>query len=49
MTTSQLTLLVSEDHWKLDEKTRRIGRDGIARARAVLAAHAPVETPAEAA
>lgn len=39
MNTTQLRLLTDDAPWKLDEDTRRIGRAGIDRARAVLADH----------
>jgi hypothetical protein len=38
MTKQQLTLIDTQPAWRLDEKTRRVGREGIAEARAVLAA-----------
>ncbi len=42
---AQLHLLATDGSWMLDERTKRIGREGLARARAVLAAHpAPFET-----
>lgn len=34
--TSQLTLIDSPNDWRLDERTRQIGRAGIAKARAAL-------------
>ena len=40
--TSQLRLLDAADvNWKLDERTKEIGRRGLARARAALQAAAP--------
>jgi hypothetical protein len=36
--TKQLTLIDTQPDWRLDEKTRRLGRRGIADARAALAA-----------
>jgi hypothetical protein len=36
--TKQLTLIDTQPNWRLDEKTRRVGRRGIAEARAALAA-----------
>lgn len=42
--TTQLTL-IPENAWKLDEQTKRIGRKGLADARAVLARR--TEEPAE--
>ena len=44
MKTAQLTLLADERPWRLDEGTRRVGREGVARARAALAAHHQVDT-----
>ncbi len=42
---AQLRLLAPDGSWMLDERTKRIGREGLAKARAVLAAHpAPFET-----
>lgn len=35
---AQLVLLPTRTQWRLDDDTRRIGRAGIARARAILAA-----------
>jgi hypothetical protein len=34
--TKQLTLIDAPADWRLDERTRRLGRAGIARARAAL-------------
>lgn len=42
--TTQLTL-IPENAWKLDEQTKRIGRKGLADARAILARR--TEEPAE--
>jgi hypothetical protein len=40
----QLTLIDTTTRtWRLDERTREIGRRGIASARAALAAHRPAE------
>lgn len=39
----QLTLINTESPWRLDEKTREIGRRGLAQARAALAAHKPTD------
>ena len=36
--TKQLTLIDTQPDWRLDEKTRKVGRRGIAEARAALAA-----------
>jgi hypothetical protein len=36
--TKQLTLIDTQPDWRLDEKTRKVGRRGIADARAALAA-----------
>lgn len=38
MTTSQLTLIDTPRSWKMDQHTREVGREGIARARAALRA-----------
>lgn len=37
----QLTLITTNPSWRLDEETKEIGRRGIARVRAVLAANRP--------
>lgn len=37
----QLTLLERQHDWQLDERTKEIGKRGIAAARAALAAHRP--------
>lgn len=37
MANAQLVLLPTDSKWKLDEDTRRIGRAGLAQARAILA------------
>jgi hypothetical protein len=37
-TTNQLNLLDTQPDWRLDERTRRVGREGLARARAALQA-----------
>ncbi|HEX6236325.1 MAG TPA: hypothetical protein VFZ68_03975 [Acidimicrobiales bacterium] len=34
--TMQLTLIEAPEDWHLDEHTRRVGREGVARARAAL-------------
>jgi hypothetical protein len=39
----QLTLIDPQRTWRLDERTRQIGRRGVAEARAALAAHRPGE------
>ena len=36
--TSQLTLIDAPRSWKIDEHTREVGREGVARARAALRA-----------
>lgn len=43
----QLTLIDTPRSWKLDEHTREVGREGVARARAALRAgvHARNQTP----
>ena len=38
MNTAQLTLIADDRPWRLDEGTRRVGRQGVAKARAALAA-----------
>jgi hypothetical protein len=35
----QLRLMGTDPAWRIDERTKRIGREGIAQARAALAAH----------
>lgn len=40
----QLTLIDPQRTWRLDERTRQIGRRGVAEARAALAAHRTDET-----
>jgi len=35
---NQLILLDAQPDWRLDERTRRVGREGLARARAALQA-----------
>ncbi|HRW37263.1 MAG: hypothetical protein KDB04_04775 [Acidimicrobiales bacterium] len=37
----QLTLIPARKAWQLDEKTKQVGRRGIAEARAALNAHRP--------
>ena len=54
MVQAQLLLLPTDTTWRLDPSTRRIGREGIAAARAALAASAATNeshglTPAAAA
>ena len=44
MKTAQLTLISDERPWRLDEGTRRVGREGLAKARAALAAHTQLAT-----
>lgn len=39
----QLTLIETPGTWRLDERTREVGRRGIASARAELAAHRPAD------
>lgn len=39
MKTAQLTLLSNNRPWDLDDRTRRTGRTGLAKARAALAPH----------
>ena len=39
----QLTLIPATKDWQLDERTKQVGRRGIAEARAALAAHRPAE------
>lgn len=46
--TSQLTLIDTPRSWKLDDRTREVGRQGVARARAALRA-CRRQGPAEAA
>ncbi|HEX5366751.1 MAG TPA: hypothetical protein VFW63_08845 [Acidimicrobiales bacterium] len=46
--TSQLTLIDTPRSWKLDDRTREVGRQGVARARAALRAGRR-QGPAEAA
>ncbi len=43
MKTAQLTLISTERLWKLDDGTRRVGREGLAKARAALAPHLEVQ------
>jgi hypothetical protein len=45
--TSQLILLDAQPDWRLDERTRRLGREGIARARAALQAGRRSRSPDE--
>jgi len=42
MVNAQLVLLAPDRSWRLDEDTKRIGRAGLAHARAVLADAAPM-------
>lgn len=42
MTSAQLELITSDRDWKLDERTVEIGRAGLAKARAALAAATPI-------
>ncbi|MBI2710632.1 MAG: hypothetical protein HYX34_13220 [Actinobacteria bacterium] len=44
----QLTLLETTPDWRIDERTRELGRRGVARARAALAdaAGGPTDRPA---
>lgn len=39
----QLTLIENSKPWRLDERTKEIGRRGLADARAALAEHRPVD------
>lgn len=41
----QLTLIPAKKDWQLDERTKQVGRRGLAQARAALAAHRPAEPP----
>lgn len=43
----QLTLIESSTTWQLDERTREVGRRGIAEARAQLEAHRPTAAEKE--
>jgi hypothetical protein len=43
---AQLKLIDTPRSWKLDERTREVGREGIARARAALRAGRPTRTQA---
>jgi hypothetical protein len=47
---NQLILLDAQPDWRLDERTRRVGREGLARARAALQAsrHSRSQEPPEA-
>ena len=45
----QLTLIEDKKPWRLDEKTREIGRRGLAEARAALAANRPKDSRPDAA
>ena len=42
---AQLTLIDTPRSWRLDERTREVGREGIARARAALQAGLHTRTP----
>jgi len=42
----QLTLMETPKPWRLSERTREIGRKGIAEARAALAQHRPEDRAA---
>ena len=42
---AQLTLIDTPRAWRLDERTREVGREGIARARAALQAGVHTRTP----
>ena len=41
----QLTLLEAPPDWRIDERTKEIGRRGLAQARAALQSHSPVGLP----
>jgi hypothetical protein len=43
---AQLTLIDTPRSWKLDDKTREVGREGVARARAALRAGLHTRTQA---
>ncbi|MDE0236482.1 MAG: hypothetical protein OXN95_04570 [bacterium] len=42
----QLTLLEAPPDWRIDERTKEIGRRGLAQARAALQRHSPAVQPA---
>ena len=42
----QLTLLEAPPDWRIDERTKEIGRRGLAQARAALMSHSPAARPA---
>lgn len=39
MKNAQLSLIIDERPWRLDNTTKQVGREGLARARAALAPH----------
>lgn len=41
----QLTLLEAPPDWRIDERTKEIGRRGLAQARAVLQSHSAATLP----
>ena len=41
----QLTLLEAPPDWRIDERTKEIGRRGLAQARAALQGHSPAAQP----
>ncbi|WP_419923576.1 hypothetical protein [Candidatus Poriferisocius sp.] len=41
----QLTLLDAPPDWRIDERTKEIGRRGLAQARAALRGHSPAARP----
>ncbi len=41
----QLTLLEAPPDWRIDERTKEIGRRGLAQARAALRCHSPGAQP----
>ncbi len=41
----QLTLLEAPPDWRIDERTKEIGRRGLAQARAALQGHSPTTQP----
>ena len=42
----QLSLLEAPPDWRIDERTKEIGRRGLAQARAALKGHSPAARPA---
>ena len=41
----QLTLLEAPPDWRIDERTKEIGRRGLVQARAALQSHSPANLP----